>query len=517
MANYKKLSIVLLALFMSSTYIYLNFPKAGGYYTGADEGTYYRQAVIVREHGLRGFQIIADDYLTHKELQVLPNPLRIMSAVINAVALSLNDSYFTLSLVSLFCFVALCLLSYYYICRIWGSDLAATAVLLLCFSPLASAMAKRALIDSQSYLVSALLFFSFLDYVINRQIKRYYLFCCMLIIVWLNRETGFLYYPFFLFVLLYLKRRVDLPLAYGQIFAAFAASAAVVAVVYFAIFGPQKAFDVLRTIFINNIQGTPAYVKYYQNGPWYRYLIDFMIISPITMITAFLYTGFFLLGKDRDRSTGILLFFLAYLIFVYSFLQMNVRYVMIMDLLIRLLSALAVLQLLKSLNMVPRKKSALVVAIMAVIIAVDARSFTRHFVTSNTYDPVSYNLLYTERFIPVDDSSQPAAPTENDGAEIADPRQTNKDGLTAKDYLNLSLKYYREKKYPESVEMATKALQIKPDFAEAYNNICAAYNEMKQWDKAIEAGEMAVRLDPDNQLARNNLAWAKSERLKKRQ
>lgn len=80
-------------------------------------------------------------------------------------------------------------------------------------------------------------------------------------------------------------------------------------------------------------------------------------------------------------------------------------------------------------------------------------------------------------------------------------------------FLDLSLKYYRARQFHKSIEAASEALKLKPDYAPAYNNICAAYNELKQWDKAIEAGEKAVRLAPDNQLARNNLLWARKQKL----
>lgn len=79
-------------------------------------------------------------------------------------------------------------------------------------------------------------------------------------------------------------------------------------------------------------------------------------------------------------------------------------------------------------------------------------------------------------------------------------------GITPEYFLNLSLQYFRARQFEKSIEAARKALQIKPDYDQAYNNICAAYNELGQWDRAIEAGEKAVKLNPNNQLARNNLA-----------
>ena len=82
---------------------------------------------------------------------------------------------------------------------------------------------------------------------------------------------------------------------------------------------------------------------------------------------------------------------------------------------------------------------------------------------------------------------------------------------TPESYLNLSLAYYREKRFEDCIGAARQALKLRPDYAEAYNNIGAAYNEMGEWLQAIAALEYALKLKPDFQLARNNLNWAKSK------
>ena len=75
--------------------------------------------------------------------------------------------------------------------------------------------------------------------------------------------------------------------------------------------------------------------------------------------------------------------------------------------------------------------------------------------------------------------------------------------------LNLSLKFYSEKRYTEAITAAERALQLRPDDAAAYNNICAAYNQLGQYQKAIIAGEQALHYQPDFQLASNNLQYAR--------
>jgi len=85
---------------------------------------------------------------------------------------------------------------------------------------------------------------------------------------------------------------------------------------------------------------------------------------------------------------------------------------------------------------------------------------------------------------------------------------------TAPEFLNESLRRYRANDFEGSLEVARKALALRPDYAEAYNNIAASYASMGRWNEAIAAAREALRLRPDFPLARNNLAWAESEQAK---
>jgi protein O-mannosyl-transferase len=76
-------------------------------------------------------------------------------------------------------------------------------------------------------------------------------------------------------------------------------------------------------------------------------------------------------------------------------------------------------------------------------------------------------------------------------------------------YLNLSLKYYNEKRYGEAIAAAEQALKLRPGYAAAYNNICAAYNQLGQYEKAVAAGEQALCYQSDFPLASNNLQYAR--------
>lgn len=85
---------------------------------------------------------------------------------------------------------------------------------------------------------------------------------------------------------------------------------------------------------------------------------------------------------------------------------------------------------------------------------------------------------------------------------------------TPENYLNLSLQLYRNDRFEDCIRACEQALQLNPDYADAWNNICSAHNAMGQWELGIRACEKALGLRPDYQLARNNLNWAKVELAK---
>src|SRR5437660_7577861 len=78
-------------------------------------------------------------------------------------------------------------------------------------------------------------------------------------------------------------------------------------------------------------------------------------------------------------------------------------------------------------------------------------------------------------------------------------------------YLALSLQFYREERYVESIVTSRRALDLRPNYAEAWNNICAAYNKLSRYQEAAEACEQALHYNPDFELARNNLQYARDK------
>ncbi len=398
------------ALIIAFLHIALTFPRADQYRTGADEGTYYRQAKLIQGYGIQGFRLAAEGFIQDRNSHIFPPPLRVLPLALDAAALSISDSYESLSWLSLIFFMLLCVISYYYLKDLWDPDLALISVVLLAFSPLGGAMAKRALIDSFTYLVTALSLLSFLAWIVRRTSRTLAIFSISLLLVQLTRETGFLVYPFYLAVLLFLKYRERAGITLRDIAICFLVPVLGTAIVYQVLYGLPAVYGVVEAIYTDNLMNPSAYVLNYSSGPWYRYLVDFMLLSPVTILLAFMYSGYYLLRKTFDAKTSVLLGFFGYTIAVYAFLQMNVRYVITLDLVIRILASLAVGAAVSGLVHSQRKKSLAAAAIVVLLVIMDIRSYTRFFVAGNAYDPVSYNLLYTEKFVPTVLVPHPQAP-----------------------------------------------------------------------------------------------------------
>ena len=93
-----------------------------------------------------------------------------------------------------------------------------------------------------------------------------------------------------------------------------------------------------------------------------------------------------------------------------------------------------------------------------------------------------------------------------DRADMTTAEKQVKRAPTAENYLNLCRLYDRNWRYLDSVAACQKALQLRPDYAEAYNSLTAAYVALEMWDEAIQAAQQALQLNPDLPLARDNLA-----------
>ena len=85
---------------------------------------------------------------------------------------------------------------------------------------------------------------------------------------------------------------------------------------------------------------------------------------------------------------------------------------------------------------------------------------------------------------------------------------------TPEGWLTLGLAQYQAQRFEECITSSRRALQLRPNYAEAFNNICAAENALEHYAAAADACEHALAIKADYALARNNLAVAQSKLVK---
>ena len=76
---------------------------------------------------------------------------------------------------------------------------------------------------------------------------------------------------------------------------------------------------------------------------------------------------------------------------------------------------------------------------------------------------------------------------------------------TVDDYLQLSVAYFQNRQYEDSVKACRQALAVHPDQAEAYSNMAAAYYALGQLDETETALREAIRIRPELATVKSNL------------
>lgn len=78
----------------------------------------------------------------------------------------------------------------------------------------------------------------------------------------------------------------------------------------------------------------------------------------------------------------------------------------------------------------------------------------------------------------------------------------------AEAYNNRGIAYRKEGDYDHAIDDYTKAIELKPDFAKAYNNRGNAYSDKGDYTRAIADYTKAIKLKPDFASAHNNRGTA---------
>jgi 4-amino-4-deoxy-L-arabinose transferase-like glycosyltransferase len=141
---------------------------------------------------------------------------------------------------------------------------------------------------------------------------------------------------------------------------------------------------------------TLPYPAKFQDGAWYRYIVDFTLLSPV--IVALFFGALFQLKKESKPDVFWAVFLGASFIGMSSVpLGMSLRFAAYWDVPLRWL---ATSQLFQLSTRFPRLKRPLALfACLLLLCAVDLFQYWRYFMQGAIYDPVSFQLLHAAKLI----------------------------------------------------------------------------------------------------------------------
>jgi tetratricopeptide (TPR) repeat protein len=499
--------IILLMAFI----IRMSFPPLNEYYYGADEGHYLTFANAVKNNGFfQGMYSSATVYANTPNSFIWPNPLRVFYIFLSSIFIRFADGMTGLSYLSMFSYILLLIFSYRFVEKYFSSLSALLFTALLAISPLGLDMSCRALMDATTYLMIVVSTITFVNYLASPGKLRLFIFILIYLLSILTKEINVILFPFFLIVwgYRYYKKESNLRITDLAIIIVTIPVAAFLA--YITVLGKNNFFGILNAL-SNSTKITEVH-KYYaifNRGPWYKYIIDFTILSPYVLLLSFFLAGVYLNNPSKNKICLAFCSFilLGYLIII-CIVAKNVRYVMPCDWLLRLMIALGLPVMLDKFKVFTRIRKLTMVLFIFTLGWMDVTTFYYFFIVKKIYDPVNYMLL----------DAGGVLPAWNYSSEIKDngpPSINSPDRKTAAvAYVNQGMEYYWKGKYDLCIESTQKSLILDSTSATAWNNLCAAYNSLKQWDDAIKAGNKALQIKPDFDLARNNVKFALSQKNK---
>ncbi len=372
------------------------------YYPGADEGFYLRYSSRIAAEGPGVFPQLFQEYLnSEKTNQYFPSPMRVGTLLISGAAVRLGGaSYRTLSLLSLAAFLALLLVILINSRRCFGERTAFWITLFLAGSPFHMALARRALSDTLgSLLINGSLWALWwaLSDDSERKGRRWWFVSALYAVTFLAKGSTFILIPISLFFLCRQSGWFRRPFPWWPTAAVSVVPLAILPVVLVTAAG---GFDVLwRTAqFARGAYSSPYALQYLQ-GPWFRYVVDFLLISPWTTLMYLIWLGVLLASPTRDEGAwfwGIIP--PLYLAGAAFFPLRDARYLLALEMPVRM-GALFLIQRLVGEQRQNRWAAVRMGMVLLPLLWIDLRTFYL-FVITNLYEPTSFYLLHLRHFLP---------------------------------------------------------------------------------------------------------------------
>ena len=369
------------------------------YQSQADEGYYLRYAARIAQEGPGAFPALFQAYLQGAQSsRYFPNPIRVTTILLQAaVARLAGPTFRSLSGLSLAAFLALLALMFAWMSRIFDRRTAITGVLLMAASPLHLLMARRALADT---LISAAmmgclwLLFRALWGTPRRGIWRWAAF--LYAVAFLVKESSLILIPISLTFIAWraVDRRQPFPWREGCAVSVVPLALAG-AVMLLAAGGWHTLWETLR---MSRGAYSSPFAQAYLQGPWFRYVADFLIISPWVTILYLVWLGTLVGSGEKDERVWFWVVLpVLFILFASLFPLRHIRYAMVLEIPMRVGIAL-LLRRLPAQRLSARWAAFGTAVVLAGLILIDVETF-RRFVEWDVYEPTNLKLLLVQRFL----------------------------------------------------------------------------------------------------------------------
>jgi len=363
----------------------------------ADEGHYLAYAGYLEANGIGSYKDLFWKYTQNPDWWIFASPLRAGFFILSALWLKvLGHSFFNLGFLSVAFYLLFLAVNFYFSRVYFGSNIALLFTILLAFSPIEMAMARRALLESAVAFTCSASIWLFWDYLQSRKRYKLLIFILAYAAAILIKESSVLlsviFAGFLIIGALYFKLRVSL-----TEFIAACVLPPVLFVLALVALGGVPYIAYIAQIIIGS-PGSNTYAILFGQGPWFRYLIDYFTLSPWVMVLSlgFIVHYFTLKKKEGAVSYFIFVFLAAFCLF--NLFTKNVRYVILLDMPLRLFTLLMIKELCQR-YLAKAVFPAMTVCVL-LLAGVDYLNFHSLFVREAVYDPVSFSLFKANHMIP---------------------------------------------------------------------------------------------------------------------
>jgi hypothetical protein len=362
---------------------------------GFDEHAYLRFAEIFHRDGLPGIRDLTAQYATNKELAASPLPLRIGFVALAAWMCELAGKFSVenIAWISLLAGAGLVVVSYLFVQRIAGVAEGLLVAALLLSSPLAMTLSRRALQDGLVGFVTVCILYFFHQCWRRKRITDPLMLAGLVAAALLLKEATLFIYPSLLLAAIYYLRTKPVG-DWKWIAGALALGPLIYLGVTSAVAGGFSTWlHVYREY--TAMQSKLPYTMDFGRGAWFRYFVDFLLLSPVPFLLAiFGMAAPVKTDGQRELKALALIYFLSGVL-VFGLLPVRaVRVVLYLDLFLRVLAMLAACWLGRELAARFKLQPALAVAaVFAVLIGTDLWQFHQLFNVANVYDPTTFELI----------------------------------------------------------------------------------------------------------------------------